>query len=78
MQNGYIVRFNRFYREDVLDAYLFKSIDQLRILSEEWTAFYNNKHPHESLNDMSPREYLDAVNTGKIATHRASRAFKTV
>ncbi len=57
MQNGYVERFNRFYREDVLDAYLFSSIQELRLLSEEWMEFYNEKHPHESLNDMSPREH---------------------
>ena len=56
MQNGYVERFNRFYREDVLDAYLFSSLQELRLLSEEWMEFYNEKHPHESLNDMSPRE----------------------
>lgn len=78
MQNGYVERFNRFYREDVLDAYLFSSLQELRLLTEEWMEFYNEKHPHESLNDMSPREYLEAVNSGKLATHKTQEEFTTI
>lgn len=78
MQNGYVERFNRFYREDVLDAYLFSSLQELRLLSEEWMEFYNEKHPHESLNDMSPREYLEAVNSGKLADHKTQEEFTTI
>jgi putative transposase len=49
MQNGFIERFNRFYREDILDAYFFKDLQQLRILSENWRVDYNLNHPHNSL-----------------------------
>ncbi|MFI2743344.1 DDE-type integrase/transposase/recombinase [Zhouia sp. PK063] len=35
MQNGFIERFNRFYREDVLDAYWFNDLHQLTILSNQ-------------------------------------------
>ena len=33
MQNGYIERFNRTFREDVLDAYLLSSLKQFQIIS---------------------------------------------
>lgn len=58
-QNAYIERFNRSYREDVLDAYLLESIEQLRELSESWLISYNQFHPHQSLNNMSPLKYLE-------------------
>ena len=35
VQNGYIERFNRVYRESFLDAYLFTEIRNVRALPEE-------------------------------------------
>ena len=52
-QNAYIERFNRLYREDILDAYLFESIREVKRLSEEWRMDYNKYHPHKSLMGMS-------------------------
>ena len=60
MQNGFIERCNRSFREEVLDAYLFHDLEQVRTLSEEWMEDYNNKRPHESLKGMAPRKYLEA------------------
>lgn len=57
MQNGYIERFNRIYRESILDAYLFFELDQVRQLTEEWMDEYNNRRPHESLNNLTPNEW---------------------
>lgn len=56
MQNGYIERFNRLYREAVLDAYLFFDLDQVRQLTEEWIDEYNHRRPHEGLQNMTPVE----------------------
>ncbi len=55
-QNGYIERFNRLYREAVLDAYLFFDLSDVRILTDEWMKEYNNKSPNESLGNMKPVE----------------------
>ena len=53
-QNAYIERLNRSFREDVLDAYLFKSIHEVNALAFEWQIEYNKNHPHKSLNGQSP------------------------
>ncbi|MBI1306419.1 MAG: transposase, partial [Bacteroidetes bacterium] len=58
-QNAYIERFNRSYREDILDAYLFDSIHHLRTLSQDWMEEYNHHHLHQSLNNLSPIKYLE-------------------
>lgn len=56
-QNGFIERFNRTFRQDILDAYIFENLQQVKILSEEWMEDYNNHRPHESLQNLSPINY---------------------
>jgi putative transposase len=57
MQNGYIERFNRLYREAVLNAYLFFDLYQVKQLTEEWMIEYNERRPHEALNNLTPEEW---------------------
>ncbi len=61
MQNAYIERFNRTFREDVLDAYLFESLEEVRILSDEWQEKYNNLQPLESLKGKTPAMYRKSL-----------------
>ncbi len=57
MQNGYVERFNRTFREDVLDAIIFEDLNQMRGFIETWMEDYNNHHPHDSLADHPPIEF---------------------
>lgn len=56
-QNSYLERFNGSYRRAVLDAYIFRTIDEVRMQREAWRNYYNKERPHESLNNMTPYEY---------------------
>ena len=58
MQNGFIERFNRSYREAVLDMFVFQSLYKVREQTEKWLKEYNEERPHESLGHLTPREYL--------------------
>jgi putative transposase len=41
MQNGFIERFNRTYRQAVLDMYVFQNLQEVRQQTEKWLTEYN-------------------------------------
>ena len=57
-QNSYVERFNRSYREGVLDAYILTHINQAQEETDIWMNDYNNHHPHGSLGDKPPTQYV--------------------
>lgn len=56
-QNGIIERFNRTYREELLDANLFYSLENAQQLADEFKYLYNSERPHESLYNQTPEAY---------------------
>ncbi len=66
MQNGFIERFNRSYREAVLDMYVFQTLTEVREQTDRWLIDYNEERPHESLGNMTPREYLLTAQLGNL------------
>lgn len=62
-QNAYIERFNRTFRTEVLDRYVFTSLDEVRRMSEDWRHRYNHDRPHRSLGGLSPIRYAMAKST---------------
>ena len=78
MQNGFIERFNKSLRTDVLDAYIFQSLDQVREIAQQWQQDYNLNHPHSSLGGMSPVKYRErAINLLKTASAQSPAEFPT-
>ncbi len=64
MQNAYIKRLNRTFREDLLDDYQFDSLEKLRILCDEWQYKYNYFHTHKEINRISPAPAKKAYDVG--------------
>jgi len=56
-QNAIVERFNRTYREDVLDANVLCSIEHAQLLTDAWLEEYNNVREHESLGFKTPLSY---------------------
>ena len=57
-QNAYIERFNKSYRQEVLDAYIFGTVADVRDETERWLTYYNTERPHDSLGRVPPRTFL--------------------
>jgi putative transposase len=38
--------------------YVFKTLSEVRELTENWIREYNEERPHDSLGDLTPWEYL--------------------
>ena len=74
-QNAYIERFNRTYRAEILDLYVFESLSQVRAITGEWIDEYNIDRPHQSLDGLSPYEFakLYENEAGQISNRREAQ-----
>ncbi len=71
-QNAFIERFNRTYREEVLSAYLFDDLDQVRDITWEWMQEYNEERPHDALDNVPPTVFREAVEAGNSTFKRSA------
>ena len=66
----------RTYLTEVLDAYLFTSMQEIRTVTEAFHHKYNHFRPLGSLNDMLPVEFNEYLKS--LAGRPPSKGFKVV
>jgi putative transposase len=58
VQNAFIERNNGSLRRELLDAYHFFTLQEIRQMAEEWQQDYNCSRPHQALGFLPPLEYI--------------------
>ena len=56
-QNSYVERFNRTFRDEVLNFYVFSRLSEVRNIIDDWIREYNEQRRHESLGNLPPEEF---------------------
>ena len=56
-QNAYIERFNKSFRNGVLNCYRFETLEDIRNITSKWVDDYNHERPHASIGGLSPIMY---------------------
>ena len=59
MQNAYVERCNGNIRKELLNAYVFTTLTEVREKAEEWMIDYNNERPHKSLGYKAPTVFAE-------------------
>ncbi len=53
-ENGYIESFNGKLRDELLDREIFTTLEEAKILIEQWRKEYNQVRPHSARNNRPP------------------------
>lgn len=56
-ENAIVERFNRTYREDVLDANVFQVVQNAQDITDRWLVEYNTVREHQALDYQTPADY---------------------
>ena len=71
-KDAFVERFNRSFREEVLDANLFNSISEVQVAADDWLIDYNEFRPHDSLGDKTPMEFMPRIFKPRISSSNLS------
>ncbi len=67
-QNAFVERFNRSFREEVLDANLFNALADVQAIADDWLADYNEYRPHDSLGNVPPTQFMPRAFNPEVST----------
>ena len=67
-QNAFIERYHRSFRNEVLDAYVFDDLNQVRELSAEWLRTHNEEGPHDALGRRPPAVFRALIESKATST----------
>lgn len=70
-QNTFMERFNRTYGHEILDAFVFKSLADVRDVTTDFLLNYNTRRPHDSLGRVPPLTLLPR-STADVSSYAAS------
>ena len=59
VDNAFIESFNSSLRKECLNAHWFNSLDEAKMMIEQWRIEYNAVRPHSSLGNLTPGEYVE-------------------
>jgi Transposase and inactivated derivatives len=71
-QNAFIDRFNRRFRQEVLDAWLFNAVSEAQDAADAWLTDYNEYRPHNSLGNMPPALFRPRVFNQEVSNSELS------
>jgi len=63
-ENGFNESFNSRFRDELLNGELFTSVQEARIVTEDYRLEYNHRRPHSSLGYQTPAEFAAAFRAG--------------
>jgi len=58
-QNGYAESFNSRFRDEFLEMNYFNTLCETQQLAKKWQEYYNEKRPHTSLGNRTPKEFAE-------------------
>lgn len=60
----FIKRLNRTYLTEILDYYLFSTLNEVREITDKWPGEHNTERPRESLYNLMLEQYRKMDNCG--------------
>lgn len=71
-QNGYAESFNSRLRDEFLEMNYFHTLSKAQQLAATWKDHYNQKRPHTSLGNRTPREFAEHCMGARSASLRSA------